>query len=67
MKELVIELEDECLDCPYLSLVTEILYVDDFFEEKTIKTHGCEHIDFCKAVRKQWEKRKAESKAYDEA
>ncbi len=50
-KELVIEMEEECIDCPHLSLVTKRPYY-----EAKIAIHECEHIDFCKVVRKNWEK-----------
>ena len=50
-KELVIEMEEECVDCPHLSLVTKRPYL-----EAEIAIHECEHIDFCKAVRKNWER-----------
>ena len=56
MKELVIEMEDECIDCPNLSLETKEFYADDFFGERVIKTHQCKHLYFCKEVRTNWEK-----------
>ena len=51
-KTLEIELEEECLGCPELSLVTVNLYAND---EPYIKMHRCEHIEFCKKVRRAWE------------
>lgn len=52
-KELVIEVEEECLICPNLSLSTFTIYGADgsFF-----KNHRCEHLEFCKKVRRAWEK-----------
>ena len=50
-KELVVEMEEECVDCPMLELETVKPFADP-----TIKFHQCVHIDFCKAVRKNWEK-----------
>lgn len=52
-KEMAIEMEEECIDCPLLSLVTDTIYADN---EIFYKVHRCEHLDFCKAVRKNWEK-----------
>ena len=55
-KELVIELEEECLVCPHLSLVTrqDRLYADGK-PWLSIKVHECEHLGFCMAVRAVWE------------
>lgn len=52
-KELVIEVEEECLICPNLSLSTSTIYSDG---EATFKIHQCEHLEFCKRVRQAWEK-----------
>lgn len=51
-KNLELEMEEECIDCPMLDLETHTLYADNnaFF-----KVHNCSHIEFCKAVRKNWE------------
>jgi len=56
-KELVIEMEEECIDCPHLSLVTKRPYY-----KAQIAIHECEHLEFCKAVRKNWERVKADAK-----
>lgn len=59
-KDLVIEMEEECITCPMLSLETDSLYFDG---EPGYRRHRCKHIDFCKNVRKNWEKyHKAERK-----
>ena len=52
-KELVIEMEEECITCPKLSLETHTLYE---YNNSAFKVHRCEHIDFCQEVRKNWEK-----------
>ena len=52
-KELVIEMEEECITCPMLSLETDNIY---FFDDVVYKDHHCEHINFCKKVRNNWEK-----------
>lgn len=51
-KELVIEMEEECIDCPMLELETVTLYCAD---GGTIKTHDCKNVVFCQAVRDHWE------------
>lgn len=44
-KDLVIEMEEECVDCPNLELETVKCYVSS--------VHRCEHIDFCKTIVRQ--------------
>lgn len=52
-KDLTIEMEEECITCPKLSLETHVMY----FNDGTIyQVHQCEHINFCKSVRENWEK-----------
>lgn len=51
-KGLVIEMEEECLTCPFLSLATKTLYIGD----KHYKTHECKHLSTCKEIRKNWER-----------
>ncbi len=51
-KDLIIPMEEECLTCPNLSLETHIYFGDS----ERILYHTCEHMEFCKAVRKNWEK-----------
>ena len=55
-KDLVITMEEECLICPNLSLVTR---QDRLYGEGkpwlSIKVHECEHLGFCRAVRGAWE------------
>lgn len=58
-KELVIEMEEECITCPKLSLETHTL---DEYDYSEFKVHRCEHVDFCKEVRKNWEKHRKEDK-----
>lgn len=58
-KELVIEMEEECIDCPHLSLVTKRLHLNGGAQ---FAIHECEHLEFCKAVRKNWERVKADAK-----
>ena len=58
-KELVIELEEECLLCPHLSLVTRQYGI--YASGKPYKVHECEHLDFCEGVRKAWEKVRREN------
>lgn len=63
-KDLVIELEEECLECPHLSLVTRQNRL--YAEGKpwlSIKVHECEHLGFCRAVRGAWEKVRKEKEA----
>lgn len=57
-KELVIEMEEECITCPFLSLVTNTLYVGN----NHYKTHECKHMSMCKEIRKNWERVKADVK-----
>ena len=52
-KYLTIEMEEECVTCPMLSLKTESLYFDD---GTVYQIHQCKHIDFCSDVRHNWEK-----------
>jgi len=56
-KDLAITMEEECIDCPMLSLVTSTL---DMGNGKIYKVHRCEHVDFCKVVRNNWEKHRKE-------
>lgn len=51
-KDMTITIEEECLDCPKLSLETSTLYYAD---NETYKIHQCKHLEFCKAVRIHWE------------
>ena len=57
-KELVIELEEECIECPMLSLETECLGM--------FKWHQCKHLNFCKPVRRHWEEVKGLKKENEE-
>lgn len=52
-KDFVIEMEEECITCPMLSLET----TDSVYAENKViyKVHQCEHLEFCKVVRKNWE------------
>lgn len=50
-KDIVITLEEECVDCPMLSLETKMVY---YYDGTTYKTHNCEHIKFCKKIREHW-------------
>lgn len=52
-KELIIEMEEECISCPKLSLETAAIGIDGW---DMIKSHQCEHLEFCKAVKQNWEK-----------
>lgn len=58
-KELVIEMEEERITCPKLSLTTKNVYADI---GETYKFHQCEFLDFCKQVRKNWEDVKKKGK-----
>ena len=60
-KDLVIPMEEECLICPNLSLVTRQYGI--YANGKPHKVHECEHLDFCEAVRKTWEKVRNEQEA----
>ena len=51
-KTLEIEMEEECLICPNLSLTTTTFYAEG---EVFFKSHDCEHLEFCKKVRRAWE------------
>lgn len=55
----MIELEEECLVCPHLSLATREYGI--YADGKPFKVHECEHLDFCKDVRKAWETVKHET------
>lgn len=59
-KNFNIEMEEECLTCPNLSLVTRREYLYDGGPINGVRTvytiHECEHIGFCKEVRNNWEK-----------
>ena len=48
-KELVIEMEEECVDCPCLELVTRKI-------DMVGKIHECKYLQLCKSVRKNWER-----------
>lgn len=52
MATLKIEMDDECIECPSISLVTSTVYGSD---GNVLKIHDCMHADFCRAVRKAWE------------
>ena len=56
-KEYIIELEEECCTCPRLSLTTKRPFIGS-----EICIHECEHLDFCKDVRRNWETVMAERK-----
>lgn len=53
-----LEMDEECTTCPMLSLTTEKMCYESFDTTviETFSTHKCEHEDFCKAIRKNWEK-----------
>lgn len=59
-KTLEIELEEECLECPELSLETDKLQLGS----SVYNSHRCEHLEFCKNVRKAWEDVQARKKVY---
>ena len=46
-KSLVIEMEEECIDCPNLELETKTLM---HYDAKPVKIHSCIHQDFCKRI-----------------
>ena len=50
-KTLEIELEEECLECPELSLETSKLSIGS----SVYNLHRCERLEFCQNVRKAWE------------
>ena len=50
-KELVIEMEEECIICPNLTLETV-----NAFGDPNLKFHQCKYIGFCKVVKKNWER-----------
>lgn len=56
-KPLEIYLEEECLICPNLSLVTDTIYASD---GGYVKNHYCEHTEFCSKVRRAWEMARGE-------
>ena len=62
-KNLVIEMEEECISCPNLSLVTTKLFTD--VQDHVWLVHNCEHLNFCKAVRENWEKVKNRGGQHD--
>lgn len=59
-KELTIMLEEECLECPELSLTTGKLRSDN----RCINIHTCCHSDFCRKVRKAWDVVRARKMVY---
>lgn len=52
MATLKIEMDDECIECMSISLVTRTVYCSD---GSVLKVHDCEHTDFCRTVRKALE------------
>lgn len=50
-KDLRIEMDEECIECPMLSLETVSLWL----ENRYCAIHRCEHLDFCKRIRTHWE------------
>lgn len=53
-KEFVIEMEEECIDCPNLELETDTW--PNFADGHISKRHQCRHLLFCKKVRTNWER-----------
>lgn len=56
-KPLEIYMDEECLICPNLSLVTDTTYTSD---GNYFKNHHCEHSEFCSKVRRAWEEARGE-------
>lgn len=56
-KTLEIYLDEECLICPNLSLVTDTIYTSD---GGYVKEHRCVHTEFCSEVRRAWEEARGE-------
>ena len=50
-KELIVEMEEECISCPKLDLET----VTKKEGWVTVVDHKCKHLEFCKEVRHHWE------------
>ena len=50
-KILEIEMEEECVDCPMLTLETKSLELFGV----VVKDHRCERLPECKLIRKNWE------------
>lgn len=50
-KDMTITVEEECVDCPKLSLET----INHYANNEIYKFHQCKHLEFCKEVRIHWE------------
>lgn len=46
-KDLIIEMEEECIDCPRLELETRTLYLNN---KRSIKSNRCIHTEFCQDI-----------------
>lgn len=45
-KNLEIPMSEECIDCPRLKLITDVIYADGY----ETKSHGCKHREFCRDI-----------------
>ena len=52
-KSLIIEMEEECIGCPQISLVTNRAYA---YDQAFYISHQCEHLEFCQSIREHWER-----------
>lgn len=52
-----VPVERECIDCPKLELITEkqTMYANENVSSVAY-THKCKHLDFCQAIRRNWER-----------
>ena len=46
-------LDEDCVNCPLISIEKEVVNVDDFFEQRTISIHRCSHLNFCENICKR--------------
>lgn len=45
-------LDDDCVNCPLISIEKEVLHVD-CFDERTISIHRCSNLNFCENIYKR--------------
>lgn len=52
-----VPVEPECIDCPKLELITEkqTMYANENVSSVAY-IHKCKHLDFCQAIRRNWER-----------
>lgn len=43
-------LDDDCINCPLISIEKEVVHVEDFFDEKTISINRCSNLNLCETI-----------------